>query len=453
MSVELWIGKNFDTAYEREALDIFMADMEFRFGESDALHLVLADYYIDGRQVDLTILKRDAITVVELKECNAPFKATENGTWETPNGHILGTQDFNPYQQIQQYRLKWVDFLKRNRHVFRCLSTASNDKPFWYVSGIVAICPFLHSDTTNDISSWWFNLYGIEQLGKIIEFQTNRWMDFSDDELRKSATNLLSLNHKQYIRRNYTEIWKEKEEQIRAEIEAEIKAKIEPELRKEIEENIKAEIQEKQTKSSLIDSNKHLNIEIQHTYRGTKENKPQEQKRGYAKSDLTDDKTATQKSNVKIPRHNQTIRIPEKRLETSTKKTKKTIAPKYGKPSQRIIKGATDNSPKRIKPFKLLARFFISWVISIYVIGRIAAILEYAGHAEISRDSSTVRFFIIIGIFICWLLLWKAERTSHKMIGKVLLACSAIVIPITSLINVHVLSPRDGTLLCWSYLL
>lgn len=61
MTIEIWNGKDFDYTYEREALDLFVNDLELCLGNTDLLYLVLADYYIDGRQVDLTVLKRDAI--------------------------------------------------------------------------------------------------------------------------------------------------------------------------------------------------------------------------------------------------------------------------------------------------------------------------------------------------------------------------------------------------------
>ncbi len=195
MTIELWVGKEFDTSYEREVLDSFLTDMDFRFGHTDTLYLVLADYCLDGRQIDLTILKHDAVIVVELKNCQEPFKASENGDWLTPSGYLLGSQGRNPLQQTQQYRVKWVNFLKTNKHSFRCLANAQDDRPLWNVTGVVAINPSLHPETDNKISngSWWFKLRGVDQLIKTIEFQTNQWMNFSDEELRKLADELLSL--------------------------------------------------------------------------------------------------------------------------------------------------------------------------------------------------------------------------------------------------------------------
>ena len=212
MTLEVWMGKNFDTSYEREAVGRFLDDMEFRFGDEEKLHLVLMDYYIENRQIDLTALKNDAIITIELKECHEPFLASENGDWCTPSGHIVGSKDRNPFQQVQECRIKWFNLLKANKHKFRCFEKATNDKPFWYSTCIVAISPSLHPNTTNKISSdsWWFRLFGLDELAKQIEFQTNKYMNFSDDELRKIASDLLSLKQKSYkTRKNITE-WENK---------------------------------------------------------------------------------------------------------------------------------------------------------------------------------------------------------------------------------------------------
>ncbi|NEQ41775.1 MAG: NERD domain-containing protein [Okeania sp. SIO3I5] len=130
MTIEIWMGKNFDTSYEREAVERFLDDMEFRFGNEEKLHLVLMDYYIENRQIDLTVLKNDAIIPIELKECHEPFIASENGDWCTPSGYIVGSEDRNPFQQVYENRLKWLNLLKGNKHKFRCFETATDNRPF-----------------------------------------------------------------------------------------------------------------------------------------------------------------------------------------------------------------------------------------------------------------------------------------------------------------------------------
>ncbi len=91
MTIEIWMGKNFETSYERQATEIFLDDMEFRFGDEEKLHLVLMDYYIENCQIDLTVLKNDAIIPIELKECHEPFIASKNGDWSTASVDIVGS--------------------------------------------------------------------------------------------------------------------------------------------------------------------------------------------------------------------------------------------------------------------------------------------------------------------------------------------------------------------------
>lgn len=215
---------------EREAVGKFLDDMQFCFGDEEKLYLVLIDYYIENRQIDLKVLKNDAIIPIELKECHEPFLASENGDWCTPSGHIVGSKDRNPFQQAQEYRIKWFNLFKGNKHKFRCLEKVADDRPFWYSTCIVAISPSLHPHTTSKISSnsWWFRLLGVDELAKKIEFQTNQWMNFSDDELRKIASDLLSLKQKSHQARKNTTEWenklKEREERLEKR-ELEIKQK------------------------------------------------------------------------------------------------------------------------------------------------------------------------------------------------------------------------------------
>ncbi len=201
MPVELWIAKELDTYYEREALDRFMTDMEAYFGQSDTLYLVLADYVIDGRQVNLTVLKHDAITIIELKECADPFEAFENQRWLTTNGRTLGSRGLNPFQQVKQYRIKWFDVLKRNRHSFRCLANTHDDRPFWQARALVTVSPALHPKTKNHISSkhnFWFKLCGLDELARQVSFETSKWLNFSDDELHYLASDLLTLRQRSW---------------------------------------------------------------------------------------------------------------------------------------------------------------------------------------------------------------------------------------------------------------
>ncbi|MEM7344416.1 MAG: protein kinase [Chloroflexota bacterium] len=195
MTIELYFGDEFDTPHERKALDEFMAAMKSKFDQSSDLYLVLANYYVDGRQLDLTVLKRNAIIIIDLKECHSPIRATENGEWVTiTDGKVIGTGGQNPFAQIKDYRFKWVDLLKGKAKQIMPPSQAQS-MDFMHVSGIVAISPILHPKSENHIPAHlpWFKLVGLDGLADTVAQQASKKLNFPDDALRKLATDILNL--------------------------------------------------------------------------------------------------------------------------------------------------------------------------------------------------------------------------------------------------------------------
>jgi hypothetical protein len=195
MAVQLWIGQEFDTTHEQAALRRFWNDMQDRFGQSDDLYLVLVNYFIGGRQIDLTVLKRDAVIVIELKECTDPFRATENGAWLTiPDGRVVGTGRQNPFQQARDYRFRWINLLNKKKHMF-LPQVKAQSMDLSHVSTFVAISPSLHAEVENKIPGHliWFRLVGLDQLTEAVYQQTSRELGFSDQELRKLVADVLHL--------------------------------------------------------------------------------------------------------------------------------------------------------------------------------------------------------------------------------------------------------------------
>jgi len=187
MTVEFWIGQEPDTPHERTALDHFRRGMEAMYGSSKDYYFVLVNYFVGSNQVDLTILKRDAIIVVELKKCHEPFVATLNGDWQTPSGQVVGTGTRNPFEQVWDYRMQWVGFLERHDHLMSPANRGSIrfDQA---VNALVCISPRLHPDYRNQISKQaapWFGLVGLDRLAQTVRRLSNPGLSFSEVELRK----------------------------------------------------------------------------------------------------------------------------------------------------------------------------------------------------------------------------------------------------------------------------
>ena len=187
MTVELWVGQDFDTTHERAALARFLSNMQEKFENSKDRYFVLANFYLDGGQIDLAVLKNKAIIVIEMKECSDPFRATENGDWVTiPGNTIIGTGGKNPFEQVKQYRLRWMNYLQKNQSSFLAPSKINHIR-FDHTSAIVCISPKIHPATENNIASSviWFSLTGLDQLSQAIYQRTSVDIDLSDDEILK----------------------------------------------------------------------------------------------------------------------------------------------------------------------------------------------------------------------------------------------------------------------------
>jgi len=187
MTVELWVGQDFETTHERTALAKFLSDMRERFESSKDRYFVLANFYLDGSQVDLAVVKNKAIIVIEIKECADPFRATENGDWTTmPGNTIIGTGGENPFEQVKQYRSRWMNYLRKNQGNFLTPSKINHVR-FEYISAIVCVSPRIHPKTENNIDSSvvWFSLTGLDQLSQAIYQRTSIDIDLSDDEIMR----------------------------------------------------------------------------------------------------------------------------------------------------------------------------------------------------------------------------------------------------------------------------
>lgn len=195
MTVAYWIGEPFDTSHEREAVQEFVRQMENRFGNSDVPYHILANFRLNGNQLDLTILKPDAIIVVDLKRFSDPFRATENGRWRTLEGSKqVGSSGFdNPLQQVSRYRRHWIDYLDSVRN--QIASIGHHARIDYAIGAVVAIDPVLPEGTENALPSRlvWFELTGFDQLLDTIHNRTSRELTLAASELTRLVS-LLNLN-------------------------------------------------------------------------------------------------------------------------------------------------------------------------------------------------------------------------------------------------------------------
>lgn len=198
MSIHLFMGQEFEHSHEMRALCQFLENMQEKFGASDQYYFVLVNYFIRGQEIDLTVLKKNAIIVIELKECgDNPISGVENGDWVIQNQDgskaIMNPGRENPFLQARRYRFAWINLLNERSHDFLSAQKASQ-MDFGHVSTFVALSPRLHPSSQIDIGPVpWFKVVGLDKLCEAVYGQRSRELSFTERELAILAKDILRL--------------------------------------------------------------------------------------------------------------------------------------------------------------------------------------------------------------------------------------------------------------------
>ena len=199
MPVELWMGSEFEHAHEMRALRAVLARLVERFGDVKDLYLLLANFFCEGEEIDLAVVKRNAVIVIELKECDAAVIGGPNGDWRIKGGGVLNEgRRHNPYQQVRKYRYALMNYLNLHRYDFLPAQKA-HQVSFEHVSGLVAFSPTMSGESQIEIPQRdrkWFGVVGLDNLLAEIQDQRSPHIHLSQGDARKLAAKALSLQRR-----------------------------------------------------------------------------------------------------------------------------------------------------------------------------------------------------------------------------------------------------------------
>jgi len=195
MSVELWMGREYDHTHETKALAEFIGEMDRVYGKTENLYLVMANFFCGGEEIDLAVFKQDGIVIVELKDVGNPVEGSENGKWMIVNED--GTQQpvysssrsRNPYQQAKAYRFALMDKISEDAEKFLPRQKAQGMR-FGHISSVIALRPTKHPDCRIEVgepSNKWFSVVGLNELPQEVYYRRSPQLNFRKDELRKLA--------------------------------------------------------------------------------------------------------------------------------------------------------------------------------------------------------------------------------------------------------------------------
>jgi hypothetical protein len=181
VAVQVWIGEKPEHPNERRAIVALANGLE----RLDGLYLILANFSVGGRNVDLVILKQDAIFIVELKHVDGKVFGDVNGPWfvESANGERkrLNPGRKNPYNQVISYYYSIINFLNEHRKDFLSPQKASSID-FRTCKRLVVLAPTLQEGSQVE-TDWKVELKGLDELPAYLVTERSSEIDLSEEEM------------------------------------------------------------------------------------------------------------------------------------------------------------------------------------------------------------------------------------------------------------------------------
>ncbi|MFV9505601.1 MAG: nuclease-related domain-containing protein [Oscillochloridaceae bacterium umkhey_bin13] len=181
MAVQVWIGEKPEHPNERRAIMALANGLH----HMDGLYLILANFSVGGRTVDLVIIKHDAIFILELKHCDGRVIGSVNGPWlvEGRNGERkrLNPGRKNPYNQVISYFHALTNFLNEHRREFLSAQKA-NDLDFRTCKRAVVIAPNIQEGSEIELD-WKVELKGMDELPSYLITERSSEIELSEEEM------------------------------------------------------------------------------------------------------------------------------------------------------------------------------------------------------------------------------------------------------------------------------
>jgi hypothetical protein len=181
MAVQVWIGEKPEHANERRAIMALARGLD----RLDGLYLILANFSVGGRNIDLVIIKQDGIFIIELKHCDGKVFGDVNGPWfvEGSNGERkrLNPGRKNPYNQVISYYYNLVNFLNDHRAELLPPQKAKT-VDFRTCRRLVVIAPTLQEGSRVE-TDWKVDLKGLDELPAYLVTERSSEIDLTNEEM------------------------------------------------------------------------------------------------------------------------------------------------------------------------------------------------------------------------------------------------------------------------------
>lgn len=196
MPLSVWCGApEFEYTHEELAAAELRRQLTLTYGASDEFCCLALNVHCNGEDLDGLILKRNAVIVVEFKECGSPVNGGINGEWIIggSGGGVLNEGRRNPFQQMRAYRFAVMNHMKDRANKFMYEQKASQTS-FEHVTGIICLSPSIHPESRIDVDfeqHRWFHIASMQDIGESIRSIRSPRISLTLDESMKYIVTVL----------------------------------------------------------------------------------------------------------------------------------------------------------------------------------------------------------------------------------------------------------------------
>lgn len=181
MAVQVWMGEQPEHPNERRVIVALANGLE----RLDGLYLLLVNFSVGGRTIDLAIIKRDALFLIELKHCEGVLEGGVNGPWYVTNANgerkQLNPGRSNPYNQVISCYYSLTNFLNDHRQDFLSDHRAKTTN-FRSCRRLVVIAPTLQAESQLDLD-WKVDARGLDELPSFLVTECSGEMELTHEEM------------------------------------------------------------------------------------------------------------------------------------------------------------------------------------------------------------------------------------------------------------------------------
>lgn len=182
MAVDVWVGEKPEHANERRAVVTLARALDQLDGE----YLVLANFSVGGRAIDLAVIKHDGLFVIELKHVDGKVFGDVNGPWHAESGNGEGKRlnpgRKNPYNQIISNYYALINLLNEKRESFLTAHKATTID-FRITRRLVVIAPTIQEGSKVE-TDWKVAVCGLDALPAFVMTERSAELDLSPTEMR-----------------------------------------------------------------------------------------------------------------------------------------------------------------------------------------------------------------------------------------------------------------------------